>query len=677
MESTAATLARELRELSRKKGTHPLELLKQHLEQWRTDHDIEPCDYINLGNSQGKTPLHFAAQLRDDGLAEYLLSLRADPNMTTVRGHTALVYASGRGRSEMVLNLLEAGARARVRVVSGDTALSMGATHGLDEAALKSLREAESQETDPWLDFTQDERAIQAQADHILAKPHCAQWASDAPAPVAEALKQRAAMKKESVAATQSSAQALAAVLRPFWNQEEEFAEALLIESCKPSRKKHAQSMIREALLAVASSLSEQDLQVFIVLLLHILASRLHDISQSLAAGAQGPKQAKYGKSLATSASLSALKDLSPLSHGLTVKTVTEESAPWIAVDLLSPPIGVKLVSDAPHLEKILRRLCHADAWGSDFGSALRWLRMLRPSDTAEEIDFNVFNRLATVYVEAATAACRAGHSLKKHLRDNSSFLDEVHEVLQGVSLDGLLEAFKGSAVTAAGSVACTSSAKAALSVPSCGPPFLELPPSASIIMVDDAVSWSRAEESIKAAKLAAVDTEWWDVGSGPALIQIAVSGGPDDGPTCFLIDTWHYEGSAAANEFRNAAAAGLKRLFSDADLQIVGWSFQEDAQRLRELCGGEKCQGTFSVLDLQPISASLLPVPTKSGCMEGLAVTCARFLGKPLNKAEQCSDWRRRPLTDAQRCYAALDAVVLLDLHSVLMRLQEGSTGA
>ncbi|MCG8417459.1 MAG: DEAD/DEAH box helicase [Proteobacteria bacterium] len=50
-----------------------------------------------------------------------------------------------------------------------------------------------------------------------------------------------------------------------------------------------------------------------------------------------------------------------------------------------------------------------------------------------------------------------------------------------------------------------------------------------------------------------------------------------------------------------------------------------------------------------------------------GLAVVCERELGVTLSKAEQTSDWTRRPLTDAQLRYAAVDAEILLDLYARL----------
>ena len=53
------------------------------------------------------------------------------------------------------------------------------------------------------------------------------------------------------------------------------------------------------------------------------------------------------------------------------------------------------------------------------------------------------------------------------------------------------------------------------------------------------------------------------------------------------------------------------------------------------------------------------------------LTAVCARELGIELDKREQCSNWRRRPLTEEQVAYAALDAEVLVRLWEGLSRAE------
>ena len=60
-------------------------------------------------------------------------------------------------------------------------------------------------------------------------------------------------------------------------------------------------------------------------------------------------------------------------------------------------------------------------------------------------------------------------------------------------------------------------------------------------------------------------------------------------------------------------------------------------------------------------------------GKVEGghsLGAVCSRELGIEIDKSEQCSNWRRRPLTGSQEAYAALDVEVLVNL---LPRLRDG----
>ncbi|MTD57405.1 DEAD/DEAH box helicase [Amycolatopsis pithecellobii] len=66
-------------------------------------------------------------------------------------------------------------------------------------------------------------------------------------------------------------------------------------------------------------------------------------------------------------------------------------------------------------------------------------------------------------------------------------------------------------------------------------------------------------------------------------------------------------------------------------------------------------------VLDTRDTSRQLRSTATGHSLRE----VCARELGVKLDKREQASDWTRRPLTDSQETYAALDAEVLLRLHA------------
>lgn len=123
------------------------------------------------------------------------------------------------------------------------------------------------------------------------------------------------------------------------------------------------------------------------------------------------------------------------------VARLVEEAPAWMAVELLTPPKPSLLEQDGPALEAVLRKLCHEGAWGSDFGTALRWLRALQTHSTVSAAARATFARLGAVFSEAAVAAYRAGHPLKRHLHDSGSLLREARDVLGEDAARPLLEA--------------------------------------------------------------------------------------------------------------------------------------------------------------------------------------------------------------------------------------------
>ena len=74
---------------------------------------------------------------------------------------------------------------------------------------------------------------------------------------------------------------------------------------------------------------------------------------------------------------------------------------------------------------------------------------------------------------------------------------------------------------------------------------------------------------------------------------------------------------------------------------------------------------GIASAVDTLELSRSARGRDAPGG--HSLAAVCRRELGRELDKAEQTSDWRRRPLTESQLAYAALDAEVLLPIRDRL----------
>ena len=67
------------------------------------------------------------------------------------------------------------------------------------------------------------------------------------------------------------------------------------------------------------------------------------------------------------------------------------------------------------------------------------------------------------------------------------------------------------------------------------------------------------------------------------------------------------------------------------------------------------------------------MPAAAGSGPV-GLSLMAKAVLGKPINKAMQCSSWGRRPLTAAQLRYAALDAHATLLVYERVMACMPGT---
>lgn len=147
-------------------------------------------------------------------------------------------------------------------------------------------------------------------------------------------------------------------------------------------------------------------------------------------------------------------------------------------------------------------------------------------------------------------------------------------------------------------------------------------------------------------------DVEWADKNTGAALLQISTS------MTAILIDVLELSKTA---EGANALEATVGRLFaSTGSSTVVGFACRQDLAQLRATqCPSRNNQQqehwlttTTAVVDLKHYVAA----PFNK---LGLSRCCEYYLGKPLDKSEQCSSWTRRPLSVEQRVYAALDAHV------------------
>ena len=164
------------------------------------------------------------------------------------------------------------------------------------------------------------------------------------------------------------------------------------------------------------------------------------------------------------------------------------------------------------------------------------------------------------------------------------------------------------------------------------------------------------------------VDTEWADgptEGSSPvlAVVQLAID------EQAWVIDALSNDGAESGGGARAALGELLRWMLDEASpskIMVLGFAFSGDLAVLRPICGG----GALSARTLVDVQA-LAHHPGEN--TPSLKKVCARALGKGLDKAQQCSEWARRPLAREQFVYAALDAHVLLGLHTALQSRGRG----
>lgn len=132
-----------------------------------------------------------------------------------------------------------------------------------------------------------------------------------------------------------------------------------------------------------------------------------------------------------------------------------------------------------------------------------------------------------------------------------------------------------------------------------------------------------------------------------PALVQVG------DGERCYLID------NLAIDDLQP-----LRELLLDTAVTKIMHSCSEDLETLERLLGAVP----EPIFDTQ-IAAALTGM--KAGI--GYAATVSQLLNIELPKSETRSDWLQRPLSEAQKNYAALDVAWLPLVYGVLLkRLRE-----
>uniref|UniRef100_A0A914V7B3 3'-5' exonuclease domain-containing protein n=1 Tax=Plectus sambesii TaxID=2011161 RepID=A0A914V7B3_9BILA len=116
-------------------------------------------------------------------------------------------------------------------------------------------------------------------------------------------------------------------------------------------------------------------------------------------------------------------------------------------------------------------------------------------------------------------------------------------------------------------------------------------------------------------------------------------------------------------DDYKRALVKFLSVLFGDE--QVIKIGFQSEDLRILRLAF-PSCKELYSpkkIVCISKVAAMIIEGAGKKTLSE-LCATCLENK-KPLNKAEQKSDWDRRPLRSSQLNYAALDAFCLMELFN------------
>jgi len=206
-------------------------------------------------------------------------------------------------------------------------------------------------------------------------------------------------------------------------------------------------------------------------------------------------------------------------------------------------------------------------------------------------------------------------------------------------------------------------------------------------------------DEGERSYDVVGVDAEWRPVSGSPvSILQIATRS------DAFLVDVAGVmaadrdeNGNGNGNENAAAAAAAaafdafLRDLFASRRVLKLGFGLDHDLKRLRTSYASlksvaavdpataedsERARGV-GVVDVKSLALVAFPEKKVLRSRVGLAGVVASCLGCYVNKAEQCSDWERRPLSPSQARYAAADAHVLTVLFDRCVGIAPEATAA
>lgn len=206
------------------------------------------------------------------------------------------------------------------------------------------------------------------------------------------------------------------------------------------------------------------------------------------------------------------------------------------------------------------------------------------------------------------------------------------------------------------------------------------------IFVVDNSQSLRECTQVLcKPGNVVGFDTEW-----RPTMCRA----GTDDRLSIIQLSTWTevfiLDVIAMTDNVRDSEIQQFaESFFANPQVLKLGYGVDSDFRNLVSSCPlyEHALKRLARFVDLCPLSKEILRIPSvqrkvnsrmhsvsvrERACIEeerGLSELVFLCLGQPLDKTYQISDWERRPLSEDQLTYAALDAFCLLEIYEVLKR--------
>jgi len=227
------------------------------------------------------------------------------------------------------------------------------------------------------------------------------------------------------------------------------------------------------------------------------------------------------------------------------------------------------------------------------------------------------------------------------YLAMEAGYMEKVDELCQRYSLEGYVNSLVPEKVF-------------------CGSDYLDLKKLdvQEIVWVDEINGLLNATSCIEACKIIGMDCEWrpnFEKNSKPSkvsIIQIASD------KVAFIFDLIKlYEDDPKVLD------SCFRRIMCSSNILKLGFDIQCDLHQLAQSYGELECFQSYEMLlDMQKLF---------KGVTGGLSGLSKEILGAGLNKTRRNSNWEQRPLSQKQKEYAALDAVVLVHIFHEHIRRQ------